>query len=1269
MTYYGLDISSTGGTVSGTDIVLTNFSMNSGTVNLNATTLPIPGTTTCNAGIINNGTVEATGEKTIFAGTTFGTVVHATSDSLYLNGSTFNSTASLTKIGASNIVCSGGNVFNDTTIIANDSIGNFTLGNIAPDTFNGEVVFNNTETAGLYIANNAAGNFFNGKVTFNNTGTTSAIRSGFDVLSTATYNGNIVLNNTATGGIYFGNTGGTTTLVASKTITTGTTGFDKGILLFRNFTQSGSTAQELTLTGTALLQTGTASTFNGNVNFTAPQLKLEGTTFNGTGLFTKNGASNNISIGGNIYNGVTTIQNSGSGSLDLGDTSPEQFNEDLTINNTGTSRIQLGVSSVGNVFNGDVTINHGGNTASLNTVIARSAGCTATINGNLILNNTNTNTASGIIIANTGAVNVNGNIILSSTSGRGILFGDAAGTVTLANGFTIADAGAGSFATGILSLKGFTQTGATAQSIALTGTASLIVGPTSQFNGAVNFSAPQLFLNGGQYNSTASFTKNGATDNTSTGGNIFNAATTITNSGTGFLRLGADDFNHNATFIQTGSGLLQPSYATNSTIAGNVSTAGTSTAITFGGTVTLNGTGAQAIAGSLSPTFNNLTISNAGNIVTPAVNSIVKSNLSITSGTFDLGSFTANRLTAGGTLTVSDGAKMKIGGANTIPSNYTTHSIDATSTIEYSGTNQAIAVLNSAQDYGHLTVSGSGTVMNDSITVRNNLSVTAGSLDINEYTLKIGGSITNSGTFTASDGTIELNGTVAQTIPASTFAGNRVGNLNINNTAGATLGGTLDLVGVLLANGQFNTDGHLTLLSSDTQTALIDGGGSGEVLGNVTMQRYLPSGFGYKYFSSPFQAATVNEFSDDIDLGASFPTFYRYDEDVASTGWVKYLDTTALLIPMHGYAANLGTDSAARTVDITGVVNNNTMSALTLYNHNQPYTLGFNLVGNPYPSPIDWSNAAGWDRTNIDDAVYYFNAGTDDQYTGTYSSYINGISSDEHAGYIIPAMQGFFVHVTNGTYPVTGSLSVNNNARVNDLQPYFHKPQPTTAPLLRLNAGFDEQPVSDPVVVYFDNEARSTFDKELDALKIMNSDPLVPNLYVNAPGATTQSICAWPYLKDTTDVIPLGLRTKQSGWVTFTSLVIERMPFGWHIYLYDAKTRTRRLLDEKMKYRLELDAGDYENRFFLMFNETQYPDVEGIFNAYAKNGKLQLLIEGIGNEKCDVSIANMQGQVVLRKHYDSKGRYEIDSPFSSGIYVVSFYVKQQVFSQKIFIGN
>lgn len=1285
MTYYGLDISSTGGTVSGSDITLTNFSMNSGLVDLNATTLAIPGTTTCNAGTINNGTVTATGQKTLFGGTTFSAVVHATSDSLYLNGSTFNGTATLTKIGAANIVCSGGNVFNETAIISNDSTGNFTLGNIAPDTFNGEVIFNNTETAGLYIANNSTGNSFNGKVTFNNVGTTGAIRSGFDTAATATYNGNIVVNNTATGGIYFGNIGGLTTLAALKTITIGVTGFTKGILLLRNFTQLGNTAQALTLTGTAMLQLGPASIMNGNVNFTTPQLKLNGCTFSGSALLIKSGATDNISTGGNIYNGITTIQNSGSGSLDLGDTSPEQFNADLTVNNTGTSRIQLGISSAGNIFNGNVTINNGGNTIGLNTIIARSAGSTITINGNLILNNTNANAGSGIIIGNTGQVSVNGNIIISSTSGRGVLFADAGGTITLANGFTIADAGAGSFTTGILSLKGFTQIGNTAQNIALTGTANLSIGLASQFNGAVNFSAPQLFSNGGQYNNTTTLTKNGPTDNTSTGGNVFNAAATITNSGTGLFRLAsttADDFNHDATFIQTGSGLLQPSYGSNCTIAGNLSTAGTATAITFGGTVTLNGTGAQSIAGSLSPTFNNLTISNVGNTVTPAVNSIVMSNLSVTSGAFDLGSFTANRLTAGGTATVANDAKLKIGGTNTVPSNYTTHSIGATSTIEYGGTNQTIAVLNSSQNYGHLTISGAGTETTNDIAVRSNLSITTGSLDIHTNTLKIGGSITNSGTFTVSSGKIEMNGATAQTIPAAVFTGNLIRSLTINNAAGVTLGGTLNLTEILLpGSGNLNAAGYLTLVSSATQTALIDGSGAGSVSGNVTMQRYLAAGYGYKYFSSPFQAATVSNFSSTVDLNAAFPNFYNYVENQASSGFTTYTATTNLLSPMHGYAADFGSATASKLVSITGVVNNGSLSS-ALYNNNQLYTQGFNLMGNPYPSPIDWNAATGWTKTNIDNAVYFFNSGSTSQYTGAYSTYINGVSSDGIAGNIIASMQGFFVHVSDGSFPVAGTFGFNNSVRVNDLSPIFHKSALSALSnpnglkpriLLRLSANFsDNTTSSDPLVVYSNPYATAAFDRQLDAVKLMNMNELLPNLYSLAADTKKLVINSLPEL-DSLTVIPLGLQTSRDGIVTFNLRNVEGWPANLRVYLTDATTGTNQDLQQNPVYNISLKQGTYENRFSLRLASLNFqPKANGgedVYTIYGSGGSLHVRIKLVKEQKGYLMISNIIGQLISRRPIDGNGEYELKGLLTDVIYVVSFVTPAGTHTKKILMGS
>jgi hypothetical protein len=440
--------------------------------------------------------------------------------------------------------------------------------------------------------------------------------------------------------------------------------------------------------------------------------------------------------------------------------------------------------------------------------------------------------------------------------------------------------------------------------------------------------------------------------------------------------------------------------------------------------------------------------------------------------------------------------------------------------------------------YPHLDT-GTGSVNN--ITIKNGASLT-----VANATLQIAGAIINSGTLDLSAGTLLMNGSIAQIIPAAAFAGNQIQNLIVNNTAGITLAGTLNLSAILLAtSGEFNTNGYLTLISTAAQTALIDGSGAGSVTGNVTMQRYLVAGYGYKYFSSPFMAATVSNFSSTVDLNTVFPNFYNYIENKPTSGFTKYTTTSNLLYPLQGYAADFGSLTVQKTINITGLVSNGSLSS-ALYNNNQPYTLGFNLMGNPYPSPIDWDASGGWTRTNIDNAVYYFDSGTTSQYTGAYSTYINGVSSDGVAGRIIASMQGFFVHVSNGTYPVTGTFAINNTARVNNLSPVFHKSTASMSTIqhiiLRLSANFsDNMNSSDPMVVYFDDNSTVGFDKDFDAIKLMNINEQLPNLYSLGPSGIRMVISALPGI-DTHTVIPLGLATEKDGTLIFNIRDMEQWP-------------------------------------------------------------------------------------------------------------------------------
>ncbi|MBB6500844.1 T9SS type A sorting domain-containing protein [Pedobacter cryoconitis] len=534
---------------------------------------------------------------------------------------------------------------------------------------------------------------------------------------------------------------------------------------------------------------------------------------------------------------------------------------------------------------------------------------------------------------------------------------------------------------------------------------------------------------------------------------------------------------------------------------------------------------------------------------------------------------------------------------------------------------------------------------------------------------------TNNGSFTQNGGSVIFAGTT-QTLNGTTNT--TFTQVNINTGSTTTVGSSQQIGGILLSNGSLNANGNLTLLSTATQTSLIDGTGTGSVTGNLTMQRYLAAGFGYKYFSSPFTAATVNAFSSTVNLAAAFPNFYTYIENQPSSGWTNYSTTTNVLNPLQGYAADFGALTAQKLVTITGVVNNGSLSA-TLYNHNQPYTLGFNLVGNPYPSPIDWNASSGWTKTNVDNAIYYFDSGSTSQYTGTYSSYINNVSSDGIANNVIASMQGFFVHVSSGSYPVTATLAMTNAVRVNNLSPVFHKTSSLNDPsfakpriLLRLSAGYAGSPSSsDPLVVYTEEIATTGFDSKLDAIKLMNTSDQAPNLYSIATDATKLAINALPSI-DTNTVIPLVLNINQGGLIDFTLRTLENLPLELHAYLSDAKTGTNQLLEENKTSSIQLSSGDYNNRFSIRFKPLKTAinpnSSNDIFNVYGANGKLTVYIHLENEQKGDLVLVNLLGQILSRQKLNGNGTYEIDANVASGIYIVSFISSSSIHSKKLFLN-
>ncbi len=569
----------------------------------------------------------------------------------------------------------------------------------------------------------------------------------------------------------------------------------------------------------------------------------------------------------------------------------------------------------------------------------------------------------------------------------------------------------------------------------------------------------------------------------------------------------------------------------------------------------------------------------------------------------------------------------------------------------------------------------------------NNLTIDIGaSLTISGNTLQIAGSITNNGTFTSTSGSIQFNGSVAQTLGTNIFAGNEIRDLTVNNPAGVTLQGLLNVTGIVKAqSGNLASGGNLTLISTAAGTALINGAGGGQVLGNVTMQRYLPGGYGYKYFSSPFQAATVSEFGDDIDLTSSAVSIYKYDENryfntTPLHPWVTYKTPgTNPLLPMAGYSVNFGPlPAGAVTVDLSGVVNNGPKS-LNLFNNNHPRSLGFNAVGNPYPSPVDWDLIVANNlNINVDNAVYYCKTSDTDQWGWEYTAYINGVSTDGLATNIIPSMQGFLVHVTNGTFPVSGSLIMNNSIRITDQTHAFVKSasKGSSVPLLRLSAGFSGDAASDPVVIYFHEKATTYFDNNSDALKLLNTDINIPSLYAVSSDGLNLSINALPSDIQTSFSVPLGLTTSKSGEVVFKIATLSLDFPDMRIYFKDNSAGAEMEILQGKEYKISLPSGEHKNRFFINFSKltTSVPEnnngSEDDINIYCADGILKAEINRLEGKEGLLIISNFSGQTMFTDKIYDKGLYEYNPSIKDGLYIVSYITgKTRIFKKIIFLNK
>ncbi|MCH2232859.1 MAG: hypothetical protein MK078_01300 [Crocinitomicaceae bacterium] len=276
------------------------------------------------------------------------------------------------------------------------------------------------------------------------------------------------------------------------------------------------------------------------------------------------------------------------------------------------------------------------------------------------------------------------------------------------------------------------------------------------------------------------------------------------------------------------------------------------------------------------------------------------------------------------------------------------------------------------------------------------------------------------------------------------------------------------------------------------------------VIGNVTMERYIDAGETYwRYFSSAVNGATIEQYNDDFltagypgstypsftSGGASWPSIYTYDETAGpGLGYNPVSSAADVIATGEGLQVWCGDTITGTTpflVDLTGPANQGNISLPVSYTFTGSVAEdGYCLVGNPYPSTIDW-DSPNWIRTsNIANAVYIQNPDTK-----LFASYVAGASTNGGSRYIA-SQQAFWVSVTGAT-PAPNVVATERVKSDVDAT-FFKASESVYSPGMTISVYGDES--QDQTVFRHIEGSTDSYDSQFDAVEYFGGWGVQPQI-------------------------------------------------------------------------------------------------------------------------------------------------------------------------------
>ena len=351
----------------------------------------------------------------------------------------------------------------------------------------------------------------------------------------------------------------------------------------------------------------------------------------------------------------------------------------------------------------------------------------------------------------------------------------------------------------------------------------------------------------------------------------------------------------------------------------------------------------------------------------------------------------------------------------------------------------------------------------------------------------------------------------------------------------------------------------------------------------------------------------------------------------------SYTDITTSAVPLTPAKGFAIFDATGFTAQYAGPLNTSDKS----FNYTKSGLPGegYNLVGNPYPSSIDWDLVVK--PGTLNHATYrHVNA-------STWATYNDGIGTPVSTEKYIAPGQGFLVQATGN-----GTLTFTNAAKAHNATEFYKNTNETISNLVRLQVTGNGY--SDEAVVRFLSDATAEFDGNYDAHKLYGDVAEAAQIYT--VGSTPLAINALPQ----TSSVPVGVHVGVTG--TFTIAATEMKDLKY-VTLEDTKTGVFTDLSVK-PYTFNFTAGENEQRFVLHFSPLAVNETESVCaTVYSNNQTVYVNMKD--QVKGDISVYDISGKLVSSKS-GVQGMNEINIS-TTGNYIVKVITRDNTLVRKVFI--